>query len=85
MIKDIRCDEIKNNPSLVIPEYFCNGWLGGATLKNAFNNLKIYKKSRGKTRQMLDEGILSDNDYVLAAEQAFLYGKVSSSVLKKCT
>ncbi len=81
MIKDIRCDEIRNNPAEVIPEYFGKGWLGGATLKSAWENVRGYKKSKGKTRQMYDEGQMSEIDYVLAAEQAFLYGKAGKRVI----
>ena len=82
--RDLRCDEIRNNPSEAIVDFFSRGWLGGTTLKNAYTNIKIYKQSKGKTRQMLEEGLLSDADYTLAAEQAFLYGKAGRKTLLQC-
>ena len=81
MIHDTRCDEVRRNPVEKIPEFFAKGWLGGATLKNAILNARIYKKSTGRTRLMLDESEISDSDYVLAAEQAFLYGKAGRKVI----
>lgn len=81
MIKDTRCDDIRINPAESIPVFFINGWLGGTTLKNAITNARIYRKSKGRFRQILDGSEISDKDYVLAAEQAFLYGRAGRRVI----
>ncbi len=77
----MRCEEIRNNPGKYIPEFFLNGWFGADSLKRFYQNYNLYKKSEGRTRQLLDEGQLSDSDYILAAEQAFLYGKAGRQVI----
>ncbi|MBD5509688.1 MAG: hypothetical protein HDR08_00275 [Lachnospiraceae bacterium] len=84
MIRDIRSREVKNNPLTVIPEYFTKCWLGGTTLKNSLKNIYIYKKSRGKLREILDNGMVSEDNYVMAAEETFLYGRAGRKVWLEC-
>ncbi len=84
MIKDARCEEMKNNPLKIIPEYFAKCWLGGKTLKNALKNIYVYKKSRGRLREILENGIVSSEDYIKAVEEIFLYGKAGRKVWLEC-
>mgnify|MGYP004672518599 FL=1 len=47
MVIDIRGKELKNNSLISLPEYFKKGWLGGTTLKKAYQNMKEYRMSSG--------------------------------------
>ena len=84
MIKDIRCTEINNNPLTTIPEYFEKGWLGGNSLWNFWKNIRAYKKSQGKVREILNAGIVSEESYILAAEDIFLYGRAGMRIWGEC-
>lgn len=84
MVIDIRCEELKNNSLISLPDYFKRGWLGGSTLKKAYRNMKEYRNSSGVLRKMLDNGVVSEEDYLLAAEQVFLYGKAGRKIWIEC-
>lgn len=84
MLVDIRCSEIKNNTLFALPDYFKRGWLGGDTLKKAYFNMKVYKKSSGLLRETLDKQNVSNENYILAAEQVFLYGKAGRRLWISC-
>ncbi len=84
MVIDIRCEELQNNYLISLPDYFKKGWLGGTTLKNAYRNMKEYRNSTGVLREMLDDGLVSKDNYILAAEQIFLYGRAGRRLWIEC-
>ena len=84
MVIDIRGKELKNNSLISLPEYFKKGWLGGTTLKKAYQNMKEYRMSSGVLRDMLNNGIISEENYLLAAEQVFLYGRAGRKIWIDC-
>lgn len=84
MVIDIRGKELKNNSLISLPEYFKKGWLGGTTLKKAYQNMKEYRMSSGVLRDMLDNGVISEENYLLAAEQVFLYGRAGRKIWIDC-
>lgn len=84
MVIDIRCEELQNNYLISLPDYFKKGWLGGTTLKNAYRNMKEYRNSTGVLREMLDNGLVSKDNYILAAEQIFLYGRAGRKLWIEC-
>lgn len=84
MLIDIRCREIEEDPINKIPEYFEKGWLGGETLRSSLKNIYTYKKAKGRLKTLLDDGIVSKDSYILAAEEVFLYGKAGIKVWYTC-
>lgn len=84
MLIDIRCREIEEDPINKIPEYFEKGWLGGKTLRSSLKNIYIYKKAKDRLKALLDDGIVSKDSYILAAEEVFLYGKAGMRVWYTC-
>lgn len=84
MVVDIRCEKLQHDYLISLPDYFKKGWLGGTTLKNAYHNMKEYRQSSGVLREMLDNGEVSKDDYILAAEQIFLYGRAGRRLWIEC-